>query len=155
MVDFKIDEQMNMKKIFRCLLSVYSSWKLFNWAMLCFRVFISIELIVVHGLKKIGVGVQEAEHIPNPLHLPESLYNGFAIAANLFFPLMVIAGICTRLATLPILAVTVTGYFVIHGHGTLLEKDTPFMYSLAFLLIAVLGAGKYSIDNRLYNKALQ
>ncbi len=141
-----------MKKLFIRLLSVYSSWKLFNWGMLCFRVLVSIELIVVHGLKKIGIGVQEAEHIPNPLHLPEAFYNGFAIAANLFFPLMVVAGFCTRLATLPTLAVTLTGYFVIHAQGTLLERDIPFMYSLAFILIAVLGAGKYSIDNYLYKR---
>ena len=143
---------MNMKKLFIRSLGVYSSWKLFNWGMFCFRVLVSIELILAHGLKKVGVGVQEAEHIPNRLELPETFYNGFAIAANLFFPLMVIAGFCTRLATLPTLAVTLTGYFVIHRHGTLLERDVPFMYSLAFLLIAVLGAGKYSIDNYLYKK---
>jgi len=143
---------MDMKNLYIRSLSVYPSSKLFNWGMLCFRVLASIELIVAHGLKKIGVGVQEAEHIPNPLQLPETFYNGFAIAANLFFPLLVIAGFCTRLATLPTLAVTLTGYFVVHWHGTLLEKDTPFMYSLTFLLIAVMGAGKYSIDNYLYKK---
>jgi putative oxidoreductase len=155
MVVFKINEQTNMKKLFILALGVDSSGKLFNWGMFCFRVLVSIELIVVHGLKKIGVGVQEAEHIPNPLHLPETFNNSFAIAANLFFPLMVIAGFCTRLATLPTLAVTLTGYFVVHGHDTLLERDIPFMYSLAFLLIAVLGAGKYSIDNYLYKKLRQ
>jgi putative oxidoreductase len=152
MAVFKINKMMNMKKLFIRLLDVYPSSELFNWGMFCFRVLVSTELIVVHGLKKVGVGVQEAEHIPNPLKLPETFYNCFAISANIIFPLMVMAGFCTRLATLPTLAVTLTGYFVIHGHGTLLEKDTPFMYSLAFLLIAVLGAGKYSIDNHLYKK---
>ncbi len=141
-----------MKNLFIRSLSVYRSWELFNCGMFCFRVLVSIELIMAHGLKKVGVGVKEAEHIPNPLHLPETFNNGFAIAANLFFPLLVIVGFCTRLATLPTLAVTLTGYFVVHWHGTLLERDTPFMYSLAFLLIAVLGAGKYSIDNYLYEK---
>ena len=143
---------MNLKKLFIRSISAYPSSKLFNWGMFCFRVLASMELIVVHGLKKIGVGVPEAEHVPNPLHLPEAFNSGFAIAANLFFPLLVMTGFCTRLATLPTLAVTLTGYFVVHWHGTLLEKDTPFMYSLAFLLIAVMGAGKYSIDNYLYKK---
>ena len=141
-----------MKNLFISSLSVYPSSKLFNWGMFCFRVLASIELIAAHGLKKVGVGVPEAEHIPNPLQLPEAFNNGFAIAANLFFPLLVIVGFCTRLATIPTLAVTLTGYFVVHWHGTPLEKDTPFMYSLVFLLIAVMGAGKYSIDNYLYKK---
>jgi putative oxidoreductase len=140
----------SMKNLFIRSLCVYPSWQLFNWGMFCFRVLVSMELIVAHGLKKVGVGVQEAEHIPNPLQLPEAFNSGFAVAANLFFPVMVILGFCTRLATLPTLAVTLTGYFVVHGHGTLLEKDIPFMYSLAFLLIAVVGPGKYSIDKYLY-----
>ena len=143
---------MNMKNLFIRSLSAYPSSKLFNWGMFCFRVLASMELIVAHGLKKVGVGVPEAEHIPNPLQLSETFNNGFAIAANLFFPLLVMAGFCTRLATLPTLAVTLTGYFVVHWNGTLLEKDIPFMYSLTFLLIAVLGPGKYSIDNYLYKK---
>src|ERR1700754_997846 len=125
---------MTMKKLFIRSVSVNPSWELFNWVMFCFRVLAFILLMVVHGLKKNGVGVSEGEHIPNPLHMPEAFYNGFAIAANLFFPLLVIAGFCTRLATLPTLAVTLTGYFVVHAHGTLLEKDIPFMYSLTFSL---------------------
>jgi len=141
-----------MKSLFIRSLRAYSSWKLFNWGMFCFRVLASLELIVAHGFKKVGIGVQEAEHIPNPLHFPETFNSRFAIAANIVFPVFVILGFCTRLASLPTLAVTLTGYFVVHWNGTLLEKDTPFMYSLVFLLITVLGAGKYSIDNYLYKK---
>jgi len=133
-------------------LYTFSSWKMYNWSMFFFRILVSIELIIAHGLKKIGVGVAEAEHIPNPLHFSDKFNNGFAIAANLFFPCFVILGFCTRLAALPTLAVTLTGLFVVHWHGTPLEKDTPFMYSLVFLLIAVLGPGKYSVDNYLYKK---
>jgi putative oxidoreductase len=143
---------MNIKKLFIRLLNVYPSSELFNWGMFCFRVLASVELIVAHGLKKVGVGVQEAEHIPNPLHFSDAFNNGFAIAANLFFPCFVILGFCTRLAALPTLAVTLTGFFVVHWHGTPLEKDTPFMYSLVFLLILAFGAGKYSIDNYLSKK---
>jgi len=141
-----------MRKLFVQSLYTFSSWKIFNWSMLFFRTLVSIELIVAHGLKKIGIGVPEAEHIPNPLHFSDTFNNGFAIAANLFFPCFVILGSCTRWATLPTLAVTLTGFFVVHWHGTPLEKDTPFMYSLVFLLIVGLGAGKYSIDHYLYNK---
>jgi len=75
-----------MKSLFIQSLRVYSSWKLFNWGMFCFRVLASLELIVAHGFKKVGIGVQEAEHIPNPLHFPETFNSGFAIAANIVFP---------------------------------------------------------------------
>jgi putative oxidoreductase len=119
-----------------------------NLVMLFFRVTVALELILAHGLKKVGVRVAEAEKIPNPLHLPEDFNNLFAIAANLFFPLFIIAGFFTRLATIPILAVTLTGYFIVHWNDSLLEKDTPLIYSLCFLFILIVGAGRYSLDHK-------
>jgi putative oxidoreductase len=105
--------------------------------------------MIVHGLKKVGWGVVVAETIPNPLHLPDVLNQGVAIAANLIFPMFIITGLFTRLAVLPILAVTLTGYFVQHGGESLLSRDVPFMYSLSFALIWFLGPGKYSLDSRM------
>lgn len=120
-----------------------------DFALLLFRIGVSLELIFAHGLKKVGIGVATAEQIPNPLQLPASLNNTMAIAANLFFPLLVILGLFTRLSVLPILAVTLTGYFVLHWHDPLLVKDIPYMYSLCFLLLFITGAGRFSIDHRI------
>lgn len=120
--------------------------------LLLFRSIVSTQLIVVHGLKKIGIGTGVAETVPNPFNFPNWFNDSFAITANLIFPLFIIAGFYTRLATIPVLAVTLSGYFVVHWNDPLLVSDVPFMYSLSFLLIAFLGAGKYSIDQYLRNK---
>ena len=141
-----------MRKFFRHIVSVSTSAGTFNFSMLVFRVVLSLELMVVHGFKKIGIHVAEAEKVPNPLHLPEVINNAFAISANLIFPVLVILGLFTRIAILPILAVTLTGYFVLHWNDALLIKDTPFMYSLSYLLIMVLGPGRYSVDYFIENK---
>lgn len=124
-------------------------------ALLAFRVAVSAQLIVVHGLKKLGIGVTQAENVPNPLHLPQAINQIFATSANVIFPLFIIFGVLTRLATLPILAVTLTGYFIVHGSDPLPERDVPFMYSIVFLLILILGPGKYSIDNILHRKQFE
>ncbi len=142
----------SMKKILTKTLSPHPLPAVFDWGMLLLRVAVSLEIAIVHGFKKIGVGVSQAENIPNPLHLPDAFNNVFAIAANIVFPFFVLIGLFTRLATLPTLAVTLTGYFVVHWNDSLLEKDTPFIYSLIFLVILMLGPGKYSIDNALYKK---
>lgn len=142
-----------MKKALYSITSVYPGAISFHLSMLAFRILISVELMMAHGLKKVGVGVAQAETVPNPLHLPTQLNDLFATSANLFFPVLVIIGFFTRLAAIPILAVTLTGYFVVHWNDSLLEKDTPFMYSVSFLLIMILGPGKYSLDHFL-NKRL-
>ena len=142
-----------MKKIFLQSINPTVSYLLFNFSMLLFRVAASLEMIFVHGFKKLGIGTAEAEKVPNPLHLPEAFNDAFAVSANIVFPLLVLIGLCTRLATLPTLAVTLTGYFILHWNDAALIKDTPFIYSIIFLLIFLLGPGKYSVDNCLYNKS--
>ncbi len=141
-----------MRTLLYTITRIYPDANYFHGSMLLFRLAVSLELIVVHGLKKVGVGVSTAELIPNPLHLPELLNQYFATGANLVAPLFIILGLFTRLAILPVLAVTLTGYFVLHLHDALLVKDVPFMYSIVFLLILVLGPGKYSVDYFIHKK---
>lgn len=141
-----------MKKLIHIITNTNPGRKLTDAALLVFRILLSVELIVAHGLKKIGVGVSEAEQVPNPLHLSEAFNSFFADAANLVFPVFVIFGFFTRIAVLPILAVTLTGYFILHWNDALLVKDTPFMYSLCYLFLLFMGSGKYSVDNYLAKK---
>ncbi|MBO9202511.1 MULTISPECIES: DoxX family protein [Niastella] len=143
-----------MKKLIIKTLGPHPLPFFFNGGMLLLRVAVSLEIAIVHGFKKIGIGVPQSESIPNPLHLPEAFNNTFAIAANIVFPFFVLIGLFTRLATLPTLVVTLTGYFLVHWNDSLLQKDTPFIYSLIFLVILLLGPGKYSIDNAIYKKRI-
>src|ERR1700755_2913275 len=103
-----------MRRIIVLLLNTSPSPTLFNTTMFFFRLFLAGEMILVHGLKKIGFGA-EPEVVPNPLHLPEAFNQLFATAANLVFPLFVIVGLFTRPAILLIVAVPLTGYFIVHG----------------------------------------
>lgn len=139
-----------MKDLIKRLTNTFPDATVFHLSVLILRFAISLEIMLAHGLKKIGVGVAVAEQVPNPLHLPEMLNEGFAIAGNLVFPVFVMLGLFTRLAILPILAITLTGYFVVHWHDSILEKDTPFMYSIVYLFILFIGPGKYSLDSRIY-----
>lgn len=141
-----------MKHLFTRLVSPTIPYRLFHFTMLLFRILVSIEMITVHGFKKLGIGTATAEQVPNPLHLPEAFNYWFAVAANIFFPLFVLIGLCTRLATLPTLAVTLTGYFVLHWNDAALIRDTPFIYSIVFLLILLFGPGNYSVDHYIFKK---
>lgn len=125
---------------------------LYNLAMLFFRTALAVQLIAVHGLKKLGIGVENAEAIPNPLGFPSALNDGIAIAANVYLPVLLIFGFLTRLAALPALAVTLTGYFIVHAHDPLSVSDVPYMYSISLLLIVFLGSGRYSADYFLSQK---
>lgn len=141
-----------MIDLFFSLLRSNLGTQLNNVALLVFRIAISVELIYAHGLKKIGIGTATAEVVPNPLGFSETFNQAFATTANLVMPLFIILGLMTRLATLPILAVTLTGYFVLHFNDPILVKDVPLVYSLCFMLICFTGAGKYSVDHYISRK---
>jgi putative oxidoreductase len=129
--------------------------KIYHVALLAFRVAVSLQLFLVHGLKKIGIGVPAPEKVPNPYNIPEILNTGIAVAANTICPALIILGFCTRLAALPVVLITLTGYFVIHGDEPLAQRDVPFMYSISFLLIAILGPGRFSLGYLLFEKNRQ
>ena len=109
-----------MKNAILKLFSTEINPKIQDATLLAFRVLLSGELIYAHGLKKLGVGVGEAEVVPNPLNLPEGFNALFADAANLIFPLFVIAGLATLIIGMVfklLLAVT-----LIAGIGTLVAS---------------------------------
>ncbi|WEK70461.1 MAG: DoxX family protein [Candidatus Chryseobacterium colombiense] len=120
-------------------------------AVLAFRVFLGIELFMVHGLKKFRLENGKKEVIPNPLGLPDKMNALVASFADLVVPFLIILGLGTRLAVLPTIGVTAIGYFVVHRKDSLEVRDVPFMYTLSLLLILALGAGKYSLDYYLLN----
>ncbi|HEY8562574.1 MAG TPA: DoxX family protein [Pyrinomonadaceae bacterium] len=118
-----------------------------NAALLVFRVLLSLQMLRVHGLKKISAGgLGEAEAVPNPLGLPPKLNRSIAVFSGVVAPVFIAFGFLTRLSAMPVLAVTLTGYFVVHRRDNLNVRDVPFMYSLSYLYIFSVGAGRFSAD---------
>ncbi|MVT12022.1 DoxX family protein [Chitinophaga tropicalis] len=125
-----------------------------NLALLIYRVLLALELFRVHGLKKFRVENGQKEHVPNPLHLPEKLNAFVATFSDTVVPFLVMLGLGTRLAILPVIGVTAIGYFVVHRKDSLEVRDVPYMYTLSFLFLLVIGAGTYSLDNYLLHLLL-
>ncbi len=117
-----------------------------NAALLVYRILLAIELFRVHGMKKFKGKKGQGENIPNPLKLPAGLNNFVAIFAEIIAPFLIIAGIGTRLVVLPVIGITAIGYFIVHRKDNIEVRDIPYMYTLSFLLLLILGAGTYSID---------
>jgi putative oxidoreductase len=119
-------------------------------AVLLFRVLVSLSMINTHGMKKLLHFDETVQHIPDPMGMGGEISTMIAIAANIVAPVFIIFGLGTRLASLVVLSVTLMGFFVVHGGDPWPVRDVPLMYSLAFLLIFFVGAGKYSLDYKFF-----
>jgi putative oxidoreductase len=122
-----------------------------NIGLLAFRILLAIELFRVHGMKKFQVSKGEKEHVPNPFNLPDKLNAAMAAISDTVIPLFVVIGLGSRLIVIPIICVTGIGYFVVHRKDSAAIRDVPYMYTLSFLFLLILGFGTFSVDHYLFN----
>jgi putative oxidoreductase len=117
-------------------------------ALLFLRVSASVLVLLVHGLPKALHYSQELNAIDDPLHMGKTLTFWFALFAEVACPLLMIAGIATRLAALPLLAITLIALGFVHREWTLFEAQFAWMLLIMFGTVAIGGAGRYRVTMR-------
>jgi putative oxidoreductase len=114
-------------------------------ALLFLRVSASVLLLIVHGLPKIRHFTAQESAIEDPFHLGKKLTIGFAIFAEAVCPLFIIAGWETRLAALPVIAVTAVALARVHPEWTVEQAQFAWMLLILFGTIAIAGPGHYAL----------
>jgi putative oxidoreductase len=77
------------------------------------------------------------------------------IFAELVCGFLVLIGLLTRFAIVPIFITMVVAYFVAHANDPFDAKAIAFIYMLFCFVIFILGSGKYSVDELIFNKKTQ
>ena len=68
------------------------------------------------------------------------------VFAELFCSLLVILGLFTRLASIPLLVTMAVAAFLVHAGDPMDEKEMALIYLGCYLAIALIGPGSYSVD---------
>ncbi|MFM0626525.1 DoxX family protein [Paraburkholderia xenovorans] len=113
-----------------------------DFGLLYLRVTASLLVLVVHGLPKAMHYASQAAAIEDPFHLGRTVSITFAIFAEVICPPLMILGIATRLAALPILIVTVVALAFVHRDWSLAEGQFAWMLLILFGTIAIAGPGQ-------------
>jgi putative oxidoreductase len=87
----------------------------------------------------------QAAVIEDPFHLGKTLSLSFAIFAEFVCPPLMILGIATCLAAIPILLVTVIALAFVHREWTLEQCQFAWMLLILFGTIAIAGPGQYQL----------
>lgn len=106
------------------------------------RVTASLLVLVVHGLPKAMHYASQAATIEDPFHLGRTVSIVFAIFAEVICPPLMILGIATRLAALPILIVTAVALGFVHRDWPLADGQFAWMLPILFGTIAIAGPGR-------------
>lgn len=115
--------------------------------LLIFRIGIS-SLLLTHGFPKlIRFFSEKAIQFADPIGLGEVTTFTLAVFAEFVCSILVILGLGTRLAVLPIIATMAVVGFIVHVPDGLKAQELPLLYLLGFLLLFFTGGGKYSLDH--------
>lgn len=103
----------------------------------------------VHGLPKLLHFSEELAHIDDPLHLGRAVTLYCALFAEILCPLLIAAGLLTRLACLPLLFLLGVSMLLVHPDWSIADGQFGWLLIIVFGTIAIGGAGRYSLDARL------
>ncbi|WP_418699161.1 DoxX family protein [Bacteroides sp.] len=103
-------------------------------------------LLMNHGIDKWANYQELSATFPDPLGIGSSLSLGLAIFGELACSMAFIIGFLYRLAMIPMIFTMVIAFFVVHGNDPFSVKELAFVYLVIFILMYIIGPGKFAVD---------
>ncbi|MDD2411694.1 MAG: DoxX family protein [Bacteroidales bacterium] len=123
-----------------------------NIALLFLRLIVGT-FMLTHGLGKFYALIGDAPiQFPDPLGLGAVPSLALAVFAELFCSILLIFGLFSRLAVIPLLTTMLVAAFVFHAKDGFGAQELALLYTSIYTVIAIAGAGRFSIDNWIYSK---
>lgn len=119
-----------------------------SFSMLVLRV-VSGGLILLHGWPKLINFTAKMNSFPDPLGVGHKISLGMVVFAEVFCAVLLIMGLLTRLASVPLVICMSVIIFMIHGKDPVSEKEMPILFLAAFVTLLFTGPGRFSLDGAL------
>ena len=102
-----------------------------------------------HGFGKLVNGNFE---FGDPIGLGPELSLGLTVFAEILCASLVLVGLFTRLAVIPLIITMLVAVFIVHADHDFGKKELGLFYLINYLVIFLSGAGKYSLDKLILKK---
>lgn len=111
-------------------------------------------MLLQHGfpkLEKLFWG--DPTQFADPLGIGPAFSLGLVVFAEFLCSILLMLGLFTRMAVVPLLIAMIVVVFIVKGPDPLAEKELGLLYLAAFLALLIGGGGYYSLD-RMIKKPL-
>lgn len=132
------------RKIFN-LLSQLSTDRWFDSATLFMRIFVGA-MMLTHGIGKLQNYNAIVNSFPDPLGISSAASFTLITLAEVGCSVLIIMGLFTRLATLPLIFGMYVATFLAFPDKSFAEGELSFVYMGIYIMLLISGGGKYALD---------
>ena len=114
-------------------------------ALLILRLQLGI-LMLTHGFPKLMNYSERMDKFADPFGLGPAASLALVIFAEFFCSILLIVGFKVRLAVIPLIITMLVVIFYAHWDDPFGRKELPLMYISGYVILLLIGGGKYSLD---------
>ncbi len=109
-------------------------------------------LMLTHGFKKLANYNTLSEKFMDFMGLGSEFSLILTIGSELGCAILLILGLFTRFAAIPLIITMLVATFLAHGNSPLAEKEMALLYLAGYFAILLLGSGRFSLDFLIFNQ---
>jgi len=114
-------------------------------ALLLLRVTIAV-MMLTHGIPKLEMLSTDPIAFLDFMGLGPEISLYLTIFAEVICSFLLLFGITTRLAVIPLIITMLVAIFVVHINDPFAKMEMGIHYLLVYIVLLLLGGGKYSVD---------
>jgi len=105
-------------------------------------------LMMTHGLPKLIKIIEGDWGFADPLGIGAVPSLILTVFAEFFCSLGLVIGWKTRLCAIPLIFTMIVAAFIVHSSDPLADKELALLYLAGYAVLAIMGAGRISIDRK-------
>jgi len=102
--------------------------------------------MLTHGYPKLQRLMAGEMRFGDPLGLGPEVSLVLAVFAEFFCAILVMLGLGTRLAAIPLIITMAVAAFIAHAADPFGRKEMALLYMISFVVLLLTGSGKFSVD---------
>ncbi len=114
--------------------------------LLVLRLGIGGFMLVAHGWGKLTGFSTLLDRFPDPIGLGPGVSLTLAVFAEVVCSLLLVLGLGTRFAAVPLLITMLVAAFVVHADDPWSKQEFALLYAIPFLTLVFTGGGRFALD---------